>query len=189
MTAADIQDRLTPSRIGQATAVEQSRAIAEVQAAIVVAQQCPRDITRAERAMRQSCAQKGLAERAFYRYPRAGETITGPSVQLARELARCFGNVQYGVAELRRDDGFGQSEMLAFAWDLETNTRSSTTFIVAHVRDTKEGAKPLTDMRDIYETNANNGARRLREMIFAILAGWYTADAVAGFYKSLAADD
>jgi DNA-binding XRE family transcriptional regulator len=186
---AALQQHLAPSRLGQATAVEQSRAVAEVQAAIVVAQQCPRDITRAERAMRQSCGQKSLAERAFYSYPRAGETITGPSVQLARELARCFGNVQYGISELRRDDGFDQSEMLAFAWDVETNTRSSTTFIVPHKRDTKKGVKVLTDMRDIYENNANNGARRLREMIFAILPAWFTEDAVAECYETIADAD
>ena len=186
---ADIQPYLTPSRIGQGTAVEQSRAVAEVQAAVIVAQQCPRSIDRAVRDMQRSCAQRSLAERAFFRYSRGGNQISGPSVQLARELARCFGNTQYGIVELRRDDGFGQSEMLAFAWDLETNTRSSTTFIVPHIRDTKDGAKPLTDMRDIYENNANNGARRLREMIFAILPGWYTEDAVAGCYKTLAADD
>lgn len=189
MTVTDMQERLTPSRIGQATAVEQSRAIAEVQAAIVVAQQCPRDITRAERAMRQSCAQKALAERAFYRYPRGGETVSGPSVQLARELARCFGNVQYGVAELRRDDGYGQSEMLAFAWDVETNTRASSAFINPHKRDTKKGVRVLTDMRDIYENNANNGARRLREMIFSILPAWFTEDATAACYETIAADD
>lgn len=187
MTAVpEVQDHLAPSRIGQATAVEQSRAIAEVQAAIVVAQQCPRDITRAVRAMRQSCAQKSLAEQAFYSFPRAGETITGPSVQLARELARCFGNIQYGISELRRDDPFGQSEMLAFAWDVETNTRSSTTFIVPHRRDTKKGVKVLTDMRDVYENNANNGARRLREMIFAILPAWFTEDAAAECYETIA---
>jgi hypothetical protein len=186
---ADIQPYLTPSRVGQGTAVEQSRAVAEVQAAVIVAQQCPRSIDRAVRDMQRSCAQRSLAERAFFRYSRGGNQISGPSVQLARELARCFGNTQYGIVELRRDDGFGQSEMLGFAWDLETNTRSSTTFIVPHVRDTKDGAKPLTDMRDIYENNANNGARRLREMIFAILPGWYTEDAVAGCYRTLAADD
>jgi hypothetical protein len=178
-----------PGRIGQGTAVEQSRAVAEVHAAIVVAQQCPRDITRAQRAMRQSCAQKTLAERAFFSYPRAGETVTGPSVQLARELARCFGNVQYGIAELRRDDGYGQSEMLAFAWDVETNTRSSTTFVVPHRRDTKNGVKALTDMRDIYENNANNGARRLREMIFAVLPAWFTEEAVTECYETLADKD
>jgi hypothetical protein len=176
----------SPGRVGQATAVEQSRAVAEVQAAIVVAQQCPRDISRAQRAMRQSCGQKALAERAFFSYPRSGETITGPSVQLARELARCFGNLQYGISELRRDDGYGQSEMLAFAWDVETNTRSSTTFVVPHRRDTKKGVKALTEMRDIYENNANNGARRLREMIFAVLPAWFTEEAVAECYETLA---
>jgi hypothetical protein len=188
-TAVDVQQYLTPSRVGQGTAVEQSRAIAEVQAAVIVAQQCPRSIDRAVRDMQRSCAQKSLAEKAFFRYSRGGSQISGPSVQLARELARCFGNIQYGIVELRRDDGFGQSEMLAFAWDLETNTRSSTTFIVPHIRDTRDGAKPLTDMRDIYENNANNGARRLREMIFAILPCWYTEDAVAACYATLAADD
>jgi hypothetical protein len=179
----------TPGRVGQGTAVEQSRAIAEVQAQVIVAQQMPRDIPRATRDAMRSCAMKSLAEKAFYRYKRGGAQITGPTVQLARELARCFGNIQYGITELRRDDAYGQSEMLAFAWDLETNTRSATTFIVQHIRDTKDGSKALTDQRDIYELNANNGARRLREMIFAILPGWYTEDAVSACYATLAADE
>lgn len=166
-----------PSRIGQATAVEQSRAVAEVQAAIVVAQQCPRNMQTVLAAMREACAQKGLAERAFYRYPRAGQTVTGPSIHFARELARCFGNVQYGIAELRRDDEHGQSEVQAYAWDVQTNTRSTTVFVVPHKRDTKEGVKPLVDMRDVYENNANSGARRLREMILAILPAWFVEEA------------
>ncbi|GAA4706284.1 hypothetical protein [Streptomyces youssoufiensis] len=166
-----------PTRIGQGTAVEQSRAAAEVQAAVVVAQQCPRDITAAVAQMRQSCAQTFLAERAFYRYSRAGSTVTGPSVHLARELARCWGNLQYGLVELRRDDEYGQSEMQAFAWDVQTNSRNSSTFIVPHRRDTKSGPKQLTDMRDIYESNANNGARRVREAIFAILPPWFVEEA------------
>jgi hypothetical protein len=189
IAAIDHQPALpVPSRLGQGTAVEQSRAIAEVQAAVVVAQQMPRDINRAVRDMERSCAQKSLAEKAFFRYSRGGSQISGPSVQLARELARCFGNMQYGIVEMRRDDGYGQSEMLAFAWDLETNTRSSTTFIVPHIRDTNKGSKALTDQRDIYENNANNGARRLREMVFAVLPGWYTEDAVAACYETLAVD-
>jgi hypothetical protein len=175
--SADVQAQLAPSRVGQATAIEQSRAIAEVQAAIVVAQQCPRDVPGAVRAMRESCKQEALAERAFYAYPRAGQTISGASIHLARELARVWGNVQYGISELRRDDDFGQSEMIAFAWDVQTNARASSAFIVPHRRDTKDGPKALTDMRDIYESNANNGARRVREMIFSILPAWFTEDA------------
>jgi hypothetical protein len=149
-----------PGRLGQGTAVEQSRAVAEVQAAIVVAQQCPRNIQGALAEMRTSCQQLFLAEKAFYRFPRGGQTVSGPSVHLARELARTWGNVQYGLVEMRRDDEFGQSEMQAFAWDVEKNSRNSSTFIVPHFRDTKQGPKKLTDTRDIYEINTNNGSWR-----------------------------
>jgi hypothetical protein len=163
--------------IGQATAVEQSRAVAEVQAAVVVAQQCPRDVQFAVQQMRESCAQKALADRAFFRYSRGGSTITGPSVHLARELARVWGNIQYGISELRRDDDEKISEMQAFAWDVQTNTRSAAIFIVPHKRDTKAGQKDLTDLRDVYENNANQGARRVREAIFAVLPPWFTEEA------------
>lgn len=166
-----------PSRIGQATAVEQSRAVAEVQAAVLVAQQVPRSIGVARTAMIESCQMLGLAERAFYRYNRGGTVVAGPSVHLARELARCWGNVQYGIVELRRDDDHAQSEMMAWAWDVQMNTRSSNTFIVPHMRDKKGGPERLVDLRDIYESNANMGARRLREAIFSILPPWFTEEA------------
>lgn len=165
------------AEIGQGTAIEQARAVAEAQAAVMVAQRCPRSVPEAIAQMRESCAQKGLAERAFFRYSRAGSQITGPSVHLARELARCWGNMRYGITELRRDDVKGESEMFAFAEDLQTNTRATTTFIVKHLRDTKNGTKQLVDQRDLYENNANNGARRLREQIFAILPEWFTEEA------------
>ena len=164
-----------PSRIGQGTAVEQSRAVAEVQSAIVVAQQCPRNVPAAVAQMEDSCRQKHLADRAFYRFNRGGESgnVTGATIHLARELARCWGNVQYGLVELRRDDDYAQSELQAWAWDVQTNTRVSTTFIVPHKRFTKTKVTVLTDMRDIYESNANNGARRVREMIFSVLPPWF----------------
>ncbi len=175
-----------PARIGQGTAVEQSRAVAEVQAAIVVAQQVPRDINAAIAEMRQSCQQPFLAERAFFRFPRGGQTVSGASVHLARELARCWGNIQYGLVEMRRDDEFGQSEMQAFAWDVEKNSRNSSTFIVPHMRDQRGGPKRLEDLRDIYENNANNGARRVREAIFAILPPWFVEEAKQICTKTLA---
>lgn len=178
-----------PGRVGQGTAVEQSRAVAEVQAAVVVAQQVPRSIDVARTAMQQSCQMQGLAQRAFYRYPRAGGSVSGPSVHLARELARCWGNVQYGIAELRRDDVYGESEMQAWAWDVQTNSRSSQTFIVPHKRDVGGGAKKLTDLRDIYENNANMGARRLREAIFSILPPWFVEEATELCNKTLSKGD
>lgn len=174
-----------PGRVGQGTAVEQSRAVAEVHAAILVAQQCPRDIQRAVAQMEDSCSQTYLAERAFYEYRRGGSVVAGASIHLARELARCWGNVQYGLVEMRRDDEYGQSEMQAFAWDVETNTRNSSTFIVPHKRDKTGGPVPLTDMRDIYENNANNGARRVREAIFAVLPPWFVEQAKTLCSKTL----
>ncbi len=74
MTATDIT-RAVARPETQATAVEQARAVAEVAAAVQVAQQFPRDITRAIERMRQACSQKSLADRAFYSLPRAGGRV------------------------------------------------------------------------------------------------------------------
>ena len=169
----------------QGTVIEQTRAIAEVQAMVLVAQSSPRKTATAVEQMRESCAQRALASRAFFRFPRAGGTVTGASVHLARELARCWGNITYGVTELKRDEHKGISEMQAFAWDVQTNTRNAVVFIVPHVRDTKQGLKDLTDMRDIYENNANNGARRLRECIFRVLPPYLKEVAKATCYQTL----
>ncbi|HJR04389.1 MAG TPA: hypothetical protein VKA83_22295, partial [Methylomirabilota bacterium] len=175
----------TPDRVGQGTAIEQSRAAAEVYASVLAAKQAPRDPQRAAAEMASTCGMSALAERAFFSFNRGGQTVAGPTVQLARELARCWGNIQYGVAELRRDDEHGQSEMQAFAWDMESNARVSAVFIVPHIRDTKQGPKKLTDMRDIYESNANAGARRVREAIFSVLPLWFVEDAKERCQKTL----
>lgn len=176
----------TPIRAGsQATAIEQSRAAAQVYSAVLVAHERPRSSTRAIEQMLDSCQHQALADRAFFRYNRGGGNVTGPSVHLARELARCWGNVDYGLSELSRDDVKGESEMLAYAWDLETNARTSHTFIVKHVRDTKTGRKDLTDQRDIYENNANNGARRVREAIFNVLPVWFREQAIEACTKTI----
>jgi hypothetical protein len=111
--------------------------------------------------------------------------VAGATIHLARELARCWGNLQYGIVEMLRDDFHGQSEMLAFAWDVQTNTRNSSTFIVPHKRDTKKGVTTLTDMRDIYENNTNNASRRVREAIFAVLPPWFVEQAKSLCSKTL----
>lgn len=168
---------LAPERIGQATAVEQSRAVAEVQAAVLVARQFPRVEAVAIARMTQACQHPALADRAFFSFKRGGSTVSGETIQLAKELARCWGNIQHGLAELRRDDAAGESEMQAWAWDMESNERVSTTFIVKHARWAEGKAKKIEDFRDIYENNANNGNRRLREMIFSVLPVWFREQA------------
>lgn len=174
-----------PSRVGQATMIEQSRAVAEVYAAVMIARDNPRNPHAAIRAMEQACSTPELAAKAFYKFPKGGKEVRDASIHLARELARCWGNIQHSVAELRRDDDHGQSEMQAVAWDLESNTRVAAIFIQPHVRDTTDGPKKLVEMRDIYESNANAGARRVRQAIFAVLPRWYVERAKALCTKTL----
>lgn len=150
----------------QMTQVEQARATAEVQAAVVVAQKVPRDMGRARAEMQEACSKIRLAERAFYKVPNRGE---GPTVHLARELATIFGNIDYGVRELRRDDDAGESEIVAYAWDQQRNTRSTRSFIVPHARMARKQRQKLTDLGDIYLNNQNVGARAVRECIFTVL--------------------
>lgn len=160
--------------VGQATAVEQARAVAEVQSAVVVAQQVPRDMGRAIAEMREACGRLSLANRAFYQVPNRGN---GPTVHLMRELARIWGNIQYGVHELRRDDTAGFSEVQAFAWDVQTNTRSTRTFVAPHARMKGRERQALTDLGDIYLSNQNVGARAVRECIATVLPVSFTEEA------------
>ena len=154
--------------INQGTvAIEASRAIAEAQGKLIIAKRFPRDEVQAYNRVAQACQRKGIAEKAFYSYSRGGGTVSGPTIRFAEELARCWGNIDYGIKELSQDDG--KSEMQAYAWDLETNAQSVQNFTNPHIREVGGKAKILTSQRDIYEINANMGARRLRSRILAIL--------------------
>lgn len=175
----------SPGRVGQGTVVEQSRAVAEVYAAVMIAREAPRDLQGAIRQMEQACQTNELADRAFYTQQRPGKTVVEPTIHLARELAACWGNIQTSVFELRRDDEHGQSEMQAVAWDLERNHRAALGFIQPHFRDKDGGLVKLTSMGAIYEANANAGARRLRQCILAVLPNWFVERAKALCRKTL----
>lgn len=166
----------------QTTQIEQARAVADVLAAMEAAKRWPRDEEAAEKRMIRACQRRLVADRAFWSFPRGRETLTGPSIDLARTIGAIWTNFQWGISELGRDDGThvveGMSTMVAWAWDLETNTRASTSFLVPHARDTKRGRQKLGELRDVYENNANQGARRVREMIFGLLPDWYVETAV-----------
>lgn len=160
----------TPAHVTQATAVEQSRAVAEVVAAVTAARQFPRDMTAVREDVRRECGTLALAEVAFYSVPNRGE---GETVHLARELARIYGHVQYGVHELHRDDAARMSEIRAYAWDPQTGVRQERTFQVPHAQMVGKGANKrvqyLDDLDDVYRRNQNVGAKAVRECIFGVL--------------------
>ena len=160
--------------------VEKTRALHEVQAAIFMARQNPRDEARAYKKIMDSAKRLSLAEKAMYCYPRAGQQIKGASIRTAETLAKYWGNLSYGMKELSQNSMEHSSEIMVYCWDWESNVRAERVFKVPHIRDTKSGARILTDARDIYEKTANDGARRLRAVILEVLP----SDIVEDFLKA-----
>ena len=176
---------LPMENVNQGTvAIEASRAVAEAQGKLVIAKRFPRDEVEAYNKAMQVCKLPTMAEKAFYSFPRGGQTVEGPTIRFAEELARCWGNIDYGIKELSQDKG--KSEMQAYAWDLETNAQSVQNFTNPHIREVNGKMRTLTSQRDIYENNANMATRRLRSRILAILPAWFVEDAIAECKKTIA---
>lgn len=167
---ANIYGEQTPAVKSTTTEMMVSRQAQEVQAAMVIAKKFPRDEVEAFNRIMRACQRKSLAEQSMYEYPRGGQKITGPSIRLAEALAQNWGNIDFGIMELEQKNK--ESTVMAYAWDLETNTRQTKIFQVSHTRySRRKGNEKLTDPRDIYEMVANNGARRLRACILGVIPG------------------
>ena len=174
--------------INQGTvAIEASRAIAEAQGKLVIAKRFPRDEVAAFAKAMEACQRPAMAEKAFYSFPRGGQKVEGPTIRFAEELARCWGNIDYGIKELSQDDG--KSEMQAYAWDLETNAQSVQNFTNPHQREVGKKMQTLTSQRDIYENNANMATRRLRSRILAILPSWFVEECIAECKRTIAGNN
>lgn len=156
----------------------EQKAIAQVQGQIIMTMQRPRDQYRAREKILETCERPKFAAAALYEYPRGGKSVCGPSIELARLLARSWGNIDFGVFEVSRDQSKGESMMHAYAWDLETNTKETRQFIVKYQRRSRGRVENLEDPRDIYEHTANLGARRLRACILGIIPHDVIQDAV-----------
>lgn len=150
-------------------AMATTRQAQEVQAAMVVAKNFPRDTRQSMNRILEACMRPTLAEAATYEFSRAGTKIYGPSIRLAEAIAQSWGNIDFGFTELERKKS--ESTVLAYAWDLETNTRQSRVFTLRLQRDTKSGSYALTEERDIYELIANQASRRVRNCILSLIPG------------------
>jgi len=154
---------------GALTQVAESKEVAETQARYTIAKRFPRDESQAFMKIMKACDRPLLADQAIYAYPKGGQTVSGASIRLAEVLLQSWGNMDCGIKEVSQENGVSIAE--AYAIDLETNVRIVKIFHVAHVRNTKKGSYKLTDSRDIYETVANQGSRRLRACILGIIPG------------------
>jgi len=148
---------------------ETQRAIAEIQAGAIMALHNPRNPQVAVDRILNECQRPSLAEVAIYSFPRGGQNVTGPSIRLAEVIKRNWGHIRSGWRCLERTKG--RSLIQAYAYDIQNNVGEDRTFEVRHIRDTRQGPKPLTDERDIYELEANQAARRVRACILALIDG------------------
>lgn len=163
--------------------VEQSRAIQEVQAALIIAKKFPRDEISSIGRIMNECQRPSLAKVATYSYSKGGAEITGPSIRLAEVLKRHWGNIQTGFRILEQSGN--SSTVQAYAWDQETNVKEEKTFVVKHIRNTKRGSYPITDEREVYELIANQAMRRVRACILSIVPGDIAEMAVEQCEKTL----
>ena len=155
--------------MGRSTAqlTAQNRELARIQGEIFMAKKFPRDYERSLKAVQASCQRLSLAQSAVYQYARGGSNITGPSIRLAEQLARCWGNIRSGWEV--QEDTPDVIYIRTYAYDIETNTQAERSFGVPMIRHTRQADTPLTDPRDRYEMCANQAARRLRACILEIM--------------------
>ncbi len=159
------------------------RALYEVKGKMLLAKQFPRCQATAYKNIMTTCQRIKVAEVAMYSYPRGGQTVTGASIRLAEALAQNWGNLDFGVREIKQYDG--ESVVEAYCWDLETNVNQRKEFIVKHVRKTKKMTYAITDPRDIYEHVANQGSRRLRACVLGVIPKHIIDDAIEQCNKTL----
>lgn len=146
-------------------AIEQERAIAEARGQIQLAKMFPRSISEATQELIDICKSHEFAETAFYSVPNRG---SGPSIRFAEEVARVYGNFQYGHRELSRSDG--KSEIEVFAWDVEKNNKSIRQITIDHVRYSRaNGNTQLIDPADIDNRIANIASKQMRGRILALV--------------------
>lgn len=160
--------QIESTEVGAASAI--AREQSETQAAIVVAKQFPRDEAAAYDKLLESCGRPSFADNARYTFPRGGTDISGPSIQLAREAARCWGNIAYGLRVIAEDDE--TIHIKGYAYDREHNNLVEMEDKFRKLIQRKQGNKTVwlePDERDLRELMNRRGAICVRNAILQLI--------------------
>lgn len=149
-----------------------AREEAAIQAASVLAKKFPRDEAAAYVRVMKSCERPAMAEAARYKFPRGGKEVTGPSVDIAREIARCWGNVRWGLLIVSQDIDY--CHIRGYALDLESNAyiELEDKFLKSVQRKNfKTGVTEWVtpDERDLRELINRRGAILIRNALLQLL--------------------
>lgn len=160
----------TSSKVAEATA--------EVQASIIIAKNFPRDEDVAFEKLIKSCERTSFAKTASWTFPRGGKNLTGPSINIAREAARVWTNIEYGKSIVHDDEE--TRTIKVWAWDKESNNRSSDedTFKKLIYRKANGGQWIKPDERDLRELTNRRAAILKRNCLLELLPKDLIEDAI-----------
>lgn len=165
----------------------QEMARAEIESSITIARKFPRDESQAFARLMKSCKRPSFAKGVEYSYPRGGKQIHGPSVKVAREAARLWGNLRHGLEIVRDDEDSRQ--IRGYAWDVETNVKVSAEHEFRKLIFRKKDGWIKPDERDLRELTNKHGAILQRNCLLQILPPDLIEDAVNESLMTMRDDD
>ncbi len=165
------------------TAVAMQREDTEVKAAYTMARMLPRNEDQARINLIKSCRRPTFADDSTYNFPRGDTRVIGPSVDLAREAARCWGNLRYGLRVVSKDEDWIHVE--GFAVDLETNNGCSMPDKFRRLIQRKGKGWVTPDERDERELTNRRGAICVRNALLQVLPRDYVEDAMVEAAKTM----
>lgn len=169
-----------------AVSAQEASAQRAIEVSMAIAQRFPRNEDAAFARVIRSCNRTTFADLAVYSFPRGGSVVEGPSVNLAREIGRCWGNIQYGTDIVHDSDE--SRTVRAWAWDMETNTRRNqdATFKKLIYRKGKGWVAP--DERDLRELTNKHGETALRNCLLHLVPPDLVEDALTACRETLKRD-
>lgn len=169
------------------TASSVAREEAEMKTAIVLARSNPRNEHAAFAKIMGSCGRISFADGALYSFPRGNQQVTGPNIQMARELARCWGNMRFGLRIVTEDAN--QVHIKGYAYDLESNNyiEAEDKFAKKIQRKQRDGSSAWVtpDERDLRELINRRGAICVRNAILQLMPPDIVDDAVAKVQETM----
>lgn len=179
-----------------ATTSAAASAISEIQSAIIVAKKFPRNERHCFQKLMEAARRPSFAEDAEYCFERGKKKdgspnyVTGPSVNMAREAGRIWGNIRYGLSIVRDDD---ESRLIrGWAWDVETNTKVEVEDdfkkLIQRKQKNGETAWIIPDERDLRELTNRRGAILLRNALLQVMPKDLIEDALFQCHKTLEND-
>ena len=169
-----------------ATASASAAAQHEIQSAIVIARRFARNEDAAFEKLMRSCDRPSFAQDAEYIFPRGGSNVRGPGVNVAREAARAWGNIRYGLYVVR--DDADSRQVRGWAWDLETNTKVEAEDDFKKLIYRKKGGWIKPDERDLRELTNRRGAILVRNCLLQLLPRDLIEDAIGRCRQTLTRD-